>query len=286
MKNKNRIIVLGSNGFVGGSVLRLLQKKKYNCIGVSRKKMDFLKISSIKKLSKLIKKGDVVVNAVAIAPCKNLEEFEKNLIIIKNIQKGLEEKKIKKYINISSDAVYGDKKIPLTETDIPNSSSIHGLMHCNREKIINFTTNNSIDIIHVRPTLIYGIGDPHSGYGPNLFLRTMKEKKKINIFGNGDELRDHICIDDVSFLIVELIKKKFKGPINLVTSKGITFYRIARIFVNINKEIKIVKLKRKIKKPHGGYRLFNNKNLVKLFPKFKFSNIENKIIDMVENARN
>ena len=27
MKNKNRIIVLGSNGFVGGSVLRLLQKK-------------------------------------------------------------------------------------------------------------------------------------------------------------------------------------------------------------------------------------------------------------------
>ena len=63
--------------------------------------MDFLKISSIKKLSKLIKKGDVVVNAVAIAPCKNLEELEKNLIIIKNIQKGLEEKKLKNILTLA-----------------------------------------------------------------------------------------------------------------------------------------------------------------------------------------
>ena len=51
----------------------------------------------------------------------------------------------------------------------------------------------------VRPTLVYGEGDPHNGYGPNRFIKLIK-KKPIELFGRGEELRDHVWINDVSRL--------------------------------------------------------------------------------------
>ena len=53
-------------------------------------------------------------------------------------------------------------------------------MHLNREKIINLTS--TCKVVHVRPTLVFGYGDPHKGYGPNLFYKTAREKKIIELF--------------------------------------------------------------------------------------------------------
>ena len=47
-------------------------------------------------------------------------------------------------------------------------------------------------------TLVYGFLDPHNGYGPNLFVRKSKFENQIKLFGNGEELRDHIDIRLVS----------------------------------------------------------------------------------------
>ena len=48
----------------------------------------------------------------------------------------------------------------------------------------------------LRPTLIYGEGDPHNGYGPNKFMRLAKKNEDILLFGKGEELRDHININE------------------------------------------------------------------------------------------
>ena len=60
----------------------------------------------------------------------------------------------------------------------------------------------------LRPTLIYGLEDTHNGYGPNQFLKKVKQKKVIKLFGKGEERRDHVFIDDVTKIIFECIKKK------------------------------------------------------------------------------
>ena len=75
-------------------------------------------------------------------------------------------------------------------------------MHLNREKIIDFTSN--CNVLHIRPTLVYGFGDPHSGYGPNLFFENIKKNKTIKIFGNGEEIRDHIFIKDLTYLFEKI----------------------------------------------------------------------------------
>jgi nucleoside-diphosphate-sugar epimerase len=263
-----RVIILGSSGYIGSSLKNYL-KKRIKVIGIDRNKIDFLKKNSFKKLSSIVKRHDIIINAVAIAPCKNIQDLNKNIIIINNIQKGLKNKKIFKYINISSDAVYPDLKKRITEKITPDPVSIHGLMHFNREKIINLSLD--CKIVHVRPTLVYGYGDPHGGYGPNLFYKTVVNDNVIKLFGIGEEIRDHVYIDDLVFLISKIIFKNFKGIINIATGNGITFKQIALDFKKNNRKIKIISLKRTIPIPHNGYRLFNNKLIKKLFPNFKFN---------------
>lgn len=283
MNFKNRIIVLGAGGFVGGSIYNFLKKKKFFVIPIKRNKIDFLKNNSSKLLKNLIKKNDIIVNAIAIAPCKIFSDFLKNLSIIDNIQNGLTGAKIKKYINISSDAVYSDKKTRISEQDIPLPTTLHGLMHYNREIIINTSLGKTTKIIHIRPTLIYGVNDPHAGYGPNLFLKNFIGKKDISIFGNGEEIRDHIFINDVVTIVSKIIYKNINSPLNLVSGVGITFYQIARIFQKIDKSMVIKKIKRTSKKPHGGYRLFNNSKFMKYFPKYKMKSIKKNIHEMIKS---
>ena len=62
-----------------------------------------------------------------------------------------------------------------------------------------------------------------------------------------------------------------------------TFYQIARIFQKIDESVVIRKIKRKFKKPHGGYRLFNNSKFTKCFPKYKMESIKKNIYEMTKN---
>ena len=90
-------------------------------------------------------------------------------------------------------------------------------MHLTREKMLTEKFKGKICV--VRPTLIYGLGDPHNGYGPNQFNNLINSKKDINLFGKGEELRDHIHIDDVCNIILDIIIKRGVGILNLVSGK-------------------------------------------------------------------
>ena len=124
----------------------------------------------------------------------------------------------------------------------------------------------------VRPTLVFGPDDPHNGYGPNKFVREIKKKNSINLFGKGEERRDHIFIDDLSYFISRLVINKFYGHINLATGQVHSFYSIAKKIVSINgNNSKIKFIKRSGPMPHLGLRSFNISKLKKLFPKYKIN---------------
>ena len=85
----------------------------------------------------------------------------------------------------------------------------------------------------------------------------------IQIFGNGEERRDHIFVDDVVEIICRVILRKSIGSINAVTAKLITFLEIEKM--KIKKNFKIIKLKRNGKMLHNGYREFNVNELKNSF---------------------
>ena len=271
-KKLNRIVILGSNGFIAKNLKINLKNLNMNFISISKKKINLEKKQSFKLLSKIIKKNDIVLFIAAIAPVKTIDMLNNNIKICSNVCKALEKKEISSLIYISSDAVYSDSLKKIKETNLTLPSSLHGLMHLSREIILRDKFKKILTIL--RPTLIFGKDDPHNGYGPNSFYRLAKKNKDIKIFGKGEELRDHISIKDITDIIIRIIKLKKKGEFNLVTGKVQSFENIAKKIIKLtNSKSKIINLKRTSPMPHNGYRAFDNSKLKKIH-KTSFDGIE------------
>ena len=163
---------------------------------------------SIDQLSKLISSKDTLVFVAAKAPVKNEEMLIYNLKMIETLCLAVKNKKINHMVYVSSDAVYSDSLEPISEESLKIPYNLHGIMHLTRENLIK--NEISIPLAIVRPTLVYGEKDPHNGYGPNLFYRKILLNEDIQIFGNGEERRDHIFVDDVVEIICRVILRKYR----------------------------------------------------------------------------
>ena len=270
VENISRIIVIGSNSFIAKNVINKL-RASFEILEVKKPRYNLLKYQSLLDLKKKITNKDIILFVAAEAPVKSWKSYYNNINMLNNFLKLIGNIKINNFVYISSDAVFSDSKKLINEKTNKEPENLHGLMHLNRENIITnkFTDKN---FLILRPTLVYGVGDKHNGYGPNYFHTQIKNEQNINIFGRGEELRDHIHIDDLSTIISKLIKKNLYGDFNLVTGKVLKFDFIAKKMIKKFKSSIIINyLERKSPMPHNGYRAFDNKKLLKNIKNFKFT---------------
>ena len=137
---KKRCLIFGANGFIARSFANNLKiKDRFNIIKFPKKKLNLLNKNCILLLNKFIKKGDYILFLAAEAPCKNLDQLEKNVKMITNFLSVVKYKDISYLSYVSSDAVYSDSKKPITEKSKTNPSSFYGHMHLLREKFLQNT---------------------------------------------------------------------------------------------------------------------------------------------------
>lgn len=270
---KQRLIFLGSNSFIASNLIKSLSNSNFKIISFTKKDINLEKSTSISKLQKKIKNNDLIFFAAGTVPVKNNDMLISNIIMMSHFLKGIQSKKIKHIFYLSSDAVYADTFDKINEKSFCMPNSLHGIMHFSREIMIKNHGFNS-KLTFFRPTLIYGYGDPHNGYGPNSFLRLAENGKNINIFGKGEELRDHIHINDVIHILKYCVINQTEGIFNIASGKVISFNKIAKIFKNKFPDISINYLRRATEMPHNGYRAFNITKLKKLIKNRKFIEIE------------
>ena len=264
-----RVVVIGGSGFVGGALVHNLQEKELNVVSLSSTDIDLTGDDSSKELAEVFKENDVVVAVSAKAPARDIGDIKTNVEIIKQIDAAVRDSRIAHFINIGSDAVFCDLPLPLTELSVRAPASAHGLMHLTRELIFE---QLAIPVATIRPTLIYGAKDPHNGYGPNSFARLAREEKDIFLFGEGEERRDHIYVDDVAELIARVILHRSIGSLNAATGAVRSFKEIALMTIRALSSGSEVKSKaRKGPMPHNGLRTFDPSAVYKAFPSFEFT---------------
>lgn len=283
ISNKKRVVLLGG-GFISSEFAKLLKRRNKKVLLISRKKIDFLKKNSVNKIDKILKDTDTVFIIAAEAPVKTVKMFSNNIIILKNILLGIEKKNLHKVIYLSSDAVYNDSMKPLTEKSKTETSNLHGMMHISREKILNNYYNDKLLIF--RSTLVYGVNDPHNGYGPNQFIRSAKKNNLIKLFGKGEEKRDHIWVNDLTEMMYKIIfnKKNILGIFNLACGKLISFAEIAKLIKKNISKVNLRNLERKIPPPHNGYRPIDIAKFNK-FSKFKPNNFSIVLKKIIQNYK-
>jgi nucleoside-diphosphate-sugar epimerase len=123
--------------------------------------------------------------------------------------------------------------------------------------------------------LLYGAADPHNGYGPNRFRRLAAAGQEIVLFGEGEERRDHVLIDDVAEIIWRVLARRSRGILNIATGKVTSFRQIAeRIAGMAAPTVAIRTSPRSGPIPHDGYRAFDIAACQAAFPDFVYVEID------------
>jgi len=265
-----RVVIIGAGGFVGGAIQKRLDADGIETVPLIRKELDLLAGGATAKLKGLLRPTDSVVMVSAIAPAKTVPMLMQNLKMAEAVCAAIADVEIAHLVYISSDAVYVDDANPVTERSTTAPSTIHGMMHATRELMLKCSTKAPVAIL--RPTLIYGAADPHNGYGPNRFRRQAAKGEAITIFGEGEERRDHVLVDDVAKITALVLTHRSAGELNVVTGLSTSFKEIAQIIAK-QYGAKVASQPRPGPRPHLLHRFFDITNCLKAFPTFHYTQL-------------
>jgi nucleoside-diphosphate-sugar epimerase len=267
-----RVVVAGAAGFVGNAIATRLERDGVPVLRLARRDIDFADADADAKLASLLRPGDVLVAVAARAPVKNSDMLVENMLIARALAKAAARPDLAQVVNISSDAVYADSPEPLTERSCASPGSLHGAMHLARE--VMFDAEVKAPLAHLRPSLLYGAGDPHNGYGPNRFRRLAAKGEDIVLFGEGEERRDHVLIEDVGKLAARVTLMKSRGVLNIATGEVHSFRAIAEQVIALSgRNVAIRGTPRVGTMPHRGYRPFDITACRRAFPDFRYTSL-------------
>jgi len=265
-----RVVVIGGSGFVGGALCRRIARAQIPVLAITRQQIDLLADDAEKQLRAILQPGDAVVAAAARAPCRSLDMLVENVKMTRAMVAALKDAAPSHVINISSDAVYADVPVPIDEETPTAPGTLHGAMHLARE--IAFRSDISAPLTIVRPTLLYGLEDPHNGYGPNRFRRLAAAGENIAVFGAGEERRDHVWIDDLAEILFRILTRRSIGVLNVATGDVHSFRALAEAVAGASRrKVAVEETPRVGPMPHNGYRPFDIEATRAAFPDFAYA---------------
>ena len=270
--NPARVVVLGARGFIGRALVSTLQQAGIAALPVSSTDLDLTAEQAGNRLAAMMQPGDTVVLLSALTPDKGrgLQPFLSNIQMGANFCQALEKITPSHVVYVSSDSVYPLHAGLISEQTSAEPEDLYGIMHLAREMMIKSATKAPVAIL--RSTLVFGAADTHNSYGPNRLRRMARKDGKITLFGQGEEMRDHIFVDDVAALIVLTIRYRSAGMLNVATGRSISYAELAgKIATLFGQPIEIIGSTRQVPISH---RHFDVVAIRKAFPTFVFTSLE------------
>lgn len=242
-------LVTGGEGFIGGRIASKTNAKTYD-----------LK-SGKNILNKEVLSGELSDDIKGIFHCAALisvpESFEKTREYYENNVMGTKcvaevaEKVGTKIVFSSSSAVYGELNAIASEESHTNPKSPYAENKMEGEEILkkfsNTNTNtNKRSHIALRYFNVYGPGQSDAYAGViTIFIKKALKNEDINIYGDGEQVRDFIFVDDVAeanILAMKYDNKSFE-VFNIGSGTPIKIKELAELIIKLtNSSSKIVYL--------------------------------------------
>ncbi len=244
------ILVTGAAGFIGFHLCKRLLKEGISIVGIDNinnyydTNLKKARLRELKKISKeseisfelykinledtkeinsifVSKKPEVVVNLAAQAGVRYSIEnpsayIQSNLVGFSNILEGCRGQDVKHLIYASSSSVYGgNKKMPFSESQgVDHPVSLYAASKKSNELMAHsYSHLYGLPTTGLRFFTVYGPwGRPDMALF--LFTKAIIERKPIQVFNNGNMIRDFTFIDDIVESIVRVISKPATNSIN------------------------------------------------------------------------
>ncbi|MBK6647389.1 MAG: NAD-dependent epimerase/dehydratase family protein [Anaerolineales bacterium] len=281
----SRVVLIGAYGFLGRKLIDHLNSQQIEYLPIDLPEVDLTAPTSVEKFLEVIKPEDSVIFTSALTPDKGKDRgaMLKNIAMMNHFCQFLENGRCSYIVYLSTDAVYGAENRLLRETSPCLPDSLYGFGHLIREEMLRpVAKQREIPLVVLRSNAMYGVGDTHNGYGPNRFLRSALQERKISLFGKGEERRCHIYVGDVVNLIGLCLAKKTEGVLNLTSGASISFMDLAgKISALVDNEIDIQTSRRQNPITHIN---FDPTEIYKAFPNFWFTSLDDGLKSMIANG--
>ncbi|MCB0727703.1 MAG: NAD-dependent epimerase/dehydratase family protein [Ignavibacteriae bacterium] len=265
MQSKERCLVLGGGGFIGSHLTEELLISGYDVtvfdkLNFSRKNIsgfpDRIKISEGDfnneiDIENAMDGADYVFHLVSSTlPASSNEnpayDVETNLISSLNLFQKCVERKIKKVIFLSSGGtVYGiPESVPVSESNNTNPICSYGIVKkAIEDYLFMFQKIYGLDYFVFRLSNPYGERqNPLAAQGAiPVFMNNAIEDRQINIWGDGEVVRDYIYIKDAVKVLADSLKVSSDSRVlNLSSGTGFSLNQIIELIKEISgKEIKV-----------------------------------------------
>ena len=261
-----KILILGSNSYLGSSFVRYMQDKKYTLYLFSRSKLlpqrflpfkinnkniIFYKLDINKDLNKIIKfiknkKPDFIINYASQSMVGQSWDQPEDWLItnsVNTVKLYLEISKLKlktKLIHISTPEIYGHTKKIIKENKEYSPSTPYALSRVNADLSLEMLQKNfGLESISIRASNIYGEFQKNYRVVSGAVLKFLTNKK-FYIDGNGSSKRSFLHVDDLSSATYLLMRKFKSGNIyHVSTDEFISIKNLAKLIAKLtNKNFK------------------------------------------------
>lgn len=248
-----KILILGGNGFLGKNLCQYLVEKGENVYsfdmalpkvpveGVEYLAGDFFDDYT---LQKAVAGMDVIFHAICTLNPGNSNDkyilgYERDFVQTAKLCSYIKDTDCRLIFFSSGGTVYGNQEVqPITETAVPVPINHYGnLKLCIENTIRTFNFQMKKNMLIARISNPYGPGqDYHKGVGfIDAAIKRALAGETIEIWGDGNNVRDYIYIDDVCRMLYDLIDYHGEYEVfNISAGRGESQNNIINILKEIN----------------------------------------------------
>jgi UDP-glucose 4-epimerase len=254
---KKKVIVTGGAGFIGSHMVEYWINNNAEVYVIDNLVSGFLKnipdsefvhfckgsITDYKLLEEIVEGTDYIFNfAAMISVPESIEKprecVNNNVIGIINVLEAAKKCGVKKVVHSSSAAIYGDNPSTPKYTSLkPEPKSPYGITKLDGEYYCQmYYENFRLSTVSLRYFNVFGPRqDPKSQYAAAIpiFINKALLNEPVVIFGDGNQTRDFIYVQDViraNILAAE--NKEVNGVFNVANGSSISILDLAKLIIN------------------------------------------------------
>lgn len=256
-----KVLITGGYGFIGSHVAERFHKEGYEIYiidNLSTGKVENIPIKhksyrlsvEDEKCEEIFRayQFDVVVHLAAqVSVQKSMVnpqlDTESNILGIVNMLDYSAKYGVKKFIYASSAAVYSSNQpLPLTEESLCNPISPYGLSKWSNEVYSEkWNSIYGLSTLGFRFSNVYGPRQGKEGEGNvvSVFMRNLLHNQPLKVFGDGNQTRDFIYVEDVVDAIYRSVGTEITGIYNLSSNQTTSVNELVHYFRSYQPELAV-----------------------------------------------